>query len=126
MTERGAPLDRQLLAFADRLSLDREMRAVAERIRDEAINDLTAAGANCADKQALARSLEVLPGTRAGEYLVVSSGDYGRKLEFGTKNSPEWPWLIPALVKVKGSIHNCLQQALSKAVARTGRLHGGR
>jgi hypothetical protein len=77
---------------------------VAAAIRDEAAAELAALADDSEAKQTLAASLRVEAGGTGGAWLVRSDGDYGRRLEFGTKNSPETPWLIPALVKVRGLI----------------------
>ena len=94
-------------------SLDQEIRAIAEHLRDEAISEIRNGGDMCEKKQKLIGSIEVVSGARSGEYFVVSKEEYGKNLEYGTRNSLESPWFIPAFVKVSGSIGTCLQGALN-------------
>lgn len=130
MTKAGespkASLETTLLKKVEHFSFNEEMRFIAERLRDEAIAEIESGIGNCLAKQDVVRSLKVVKGQRQGEYLVVSEGDYGRNLEFGTKNSLESPWFIPAFVKVSGSIHNCLHGALKRALLKARRHHVSR
>ena len=107
----------------ERISFDREIRQIAEQLRDQAKYELKGNGEICNEKQDLIDSIEVVPGAKKDEYLVVSSGDYGRNLEFGTRKSFEKPWFIPAFVTVAGSIDNCLHGVLKRALQKARRLH---
>ena len=102
-------------------SINDEIRQIAERVRREAIVELRLAGEKCDEKQSIINSIEVVKGTRADEYLVVSEGNYGKDLEFGTTKSLQSPWFAPAFVTVAGSIHKCLQGALKRALQKIRR-----
>jgi len=104
------------------ISFDHEVRQIAEQLRDQARQNIKDDGDICDKKQQLIRSVKVVPGARKGEYLVVSEGEYGKDLEFGTRNSLEKPWFTPAFVTVAGSIHKCLHGALKRALQKTRRL----
>ncbi len=112
-----------LLQRAENFSIDAKMREIAEAIRKEAMDELCDKTQNIREKQEVADNIQIVPGVRRGQYLVVGQGNYGKDLEFGTRNSPESPWFIPALDKVKGSIGTCLQGALQDALAKARRLH---
>lgn len=126
MSDAGEPLERRLQRFAAGLSLSDRTRAVADALRDEAAASLLAASGDDEEKQRLAASLRVEPGQRPGEWLVISPGDYGRRREFGTKDTPELPFFIPALVTVRRLIRNCLRRAQSNGLQRTRRPRSGR
>ena len=89
--------------------LEPKQRDLAEQLRQQAIEQIKALDSQCVDKQKLIASLEVLKGRREGEYLLISKGDYGANVEFGTKNSAQLPWLLPSFVTVQGLIHTCQQ-----------------
>jgi hypothetical protein len=126
MSDTGESLDRQLQRFAEALSLSEQTRAVAEAVKTEAMASLLGSSGNDPAKQKLAADLRVEPGGRPGQWLVVSPGDYGRRVEFGNKDSPESPFFAPALVTVRGLIRNCLRRAPSNGLQRTRRPRGGR
>ncbi len=108
------------------LSFNHEIRQIAEQLRDQARQELMGDGDICDKKQKLISSIQVIKGSQEGEYLVVSAGDYGKDLEYGTRNSLEKPWFTPAFVTVSVSIDKCLQGALKRALQKTRRLHTGR
>jgi hypothetical protein len=118
-----ASLEKILLDKFRSFNLDKEVYTVAEKLREHAIEEIKNSGDMCGEKQELMRSIKIRPGRRSNEYLVVSEGDYGKDLEFGTRNSLESPWFIPAFVTLAGSIHNCLQGALKRAFQRARRHH---
>ncbi len=115
--------ENDLVKKFEHISFDHEMALIAEQLRDQAKQELKDAGGMCDEKQGLIDSIKVVRGTKKDEYLVVSSGDYGKDLEFGTRNSLEKPWFTPAFVTVRGSIGNCLQGALKRALLKARRLH---
>ena len=125
-TSRESPIDslqNDLVKKFEHISFDHELRLIAEKLRELAKQELKSNGIMCEEKQNLIDSIEVVPGARKDEYLVVSLGDYGKDLEFGTRNSLEKPWFIPAFVTVAGSIDKCLQGALKRALLKARRLH---
>ncbi len=116
-------LENNFVEKFERISFDREMRLIAEQLRDQARQELKYDGFMCENKQRLMDSIKVVPGSKKDEYLVISEGDYGKDLEFGTRNSLEKPWFTPAFVTVTRSIGNCLQGALKRALQKARRLH---
>ncbi len=100
-------LEVQLLDKIKKLSFNRELRVLAERLKEEAVANIRATGEMCVEKQRLIDSLEVVSGPGENEVRVVSRGDYGKDLEFGTKKNAESPWLFPSFVTVEGSIDTC-------------------
>ena len=114
-------LEQALLKKIDQINIEPEIRAIAERLRALAIAEIEQIDGKCIDKQRLISSLEVMRGARSGEYLVISKGDYGANIEYGTKNSTESPWLLPAFNKLGGLIHKCLQGALERATLKARR-----
>ena len=113
--------EQALLQKINKIDFEPEIRAIAERLRTEAISEIEQMDSKCVDKQRLISSLKVVKGTRYGEYLVVSEGDYGANIEFGTKNSTETPFLLPSFNKLGGLIHKCLQGALNRAALKARR-----
>jgi len=107
-----------LLQKIKQIDVEPEIRAIAERLRVEAISEIEQMDGKCVDKQKLISSLKVVRGTRPGEVLVVSEGEYGANIEFGTKNSVELPFLFPSFNKLGGLIHKCLQGALNRATLK--------
>ncbi len=115
-------LEQALLRKINQIDFEPEIRAIAERLRAEAIREIEQMDDKCVDKQRLISSLKVIKGARYGEYLVVSEGDYGANIEFGTRKSTEMPFLLPSLAKLGGLIHKCLQGALNRATLKARRL----
>ena len=107
-----------LLQKIKQIDVEPEIRAIAERLRVEAISEIEQMDGKCVDKQKLISSLKVVRGARPGEVLVVSEGEYGANIEFGTKNSVELPFLFPSFNKLGGLIHKCLQGALNRATLK--------
>ncbi len=115
-------LEDSLRSFSERFSIAEETRRIAGQIRDEALRELHSSGKNCPEKQKLVDSLRVERGPEKDEYLVISDGKYGNNLEFGTRNSPESPWFIPAFATVTRLIHTCRQGILKRAILKARRL----
>ncbi|MCP4934298.1 MAG: hypothetical protein GY927_08865 [bacterium] len=115
--------ENDLVKQFEHISFDHELRLIAERLRELAKQELKDGGDICLRKQKLVDSIRVVSGARKDQYLVVSSRDYGKDLEFGARNSLEKPWFIPAFVTVAGSIDKCLQGALKRALLKARRLH---
>ncbi|MCF6199472.1 MAG: hypothetical protein L3J67_08760 [Hyphomicrobiaceae bacterium] len=113
--------EQALLKRIEQINIEPEMRAIAEHLREQAISEIEHMDDKCVDKQKLISSLKVLKSARSGEYLVVSEGDYGANIEFGTKNSTETPFLLPSFNKLGGLIHKCLQGALNRAALKARR-----
>lgn len=116
-------LQSDLLKTIRRISLDREMADLAEKLRQEIEREVDDETGKELENQDIKNSIEVVKGSRPGQYLVASRGDCGRNREFGTRNSPELPWFIPAFVKVSGSSRNCLHGALQRALLKARRHH---
>ena len=112
----------QLLQKVEKISFAPVIREVAERLRRETIAEIEQMDGKCVDKQSLVGSLEVVKGERPNEYMLISKGDYGTKIEFGTRKTTESSFLLPAFAKVKGSIRNCLQEAINKALLKARQL----
>jgi len=117
-----AAFEQDLLRKINQIDFEPEIRAIAERLRTEAISEIEQMDSKCVDKQKLISTLKVKKGTKKGEYLVVSEGDYGANIEFGTRKSTEMPWLLPSFNKLGGLIHKCLQGALNRATLKARRL----
>ena len=115
-------LEKTLLQRIKHFSLDHEIREIAGQIREQAIAELNELGDKCEEKQQITKSIKIIPGQNQDEYLIVSEGNYGRNLEYGTRNSLESPWFTPAFVTVAGSIGNCLHGALKRALLKARRL----
>lgn len=122
----GESLEKVLLKTFSHISFDKETRMIAENLRAQAIAEIEGGGEMCKEKQDLIDLIHVERGARKDEYLVVVQGDYGKDLEYGTRNSLESPWFIPAFVTVAGSIGNCLHGALKRALLKARRHHTGR
>jgi hypothetical protein len=116
-------LEAKLWKSFQTISLDKMIREQAEALRDEARRTLAEEHEKCPETQELIKSLRVEQGSGATAYQVVADGKYGAEKEFGTANSTESPWFIPAFVTVRGSIGTCLQQTLRAALLKAGRLH---
>ena len=116
-------LETALLQKSSDFYFDKEIRALAERLKQETIAQLSHSGDMCEEKQKLMDSIEVVPGRRKGEYLVVSQGEYGRNLEFGTRNSPESPWFTPSFVTLAGLIEPVSKRCFTLALKKARRLH---
>ncbi len=89
-TQRESPIDsfeNDLVKKFEHISFDREILLIADQLSELAKQELERNGDICDEKQKLIDSIKVVQGTPKDEYLVVSSGDYGKDLEFGTRNS---------------------------------------
>ena len=120
----GTSLESALLARVKKMGIEDRTRILAEQLRDEAVRALLDSGCDSEEKQRLARSIRVIPGARYGQWLVRAPGEYGRKLEFGCKNSPESPWFIPSFVTLSRSIITVFSETRFSSKARQFR--GGR
>ena len=68
------------------------------------------------DTGTLVRSIQSLKSIYGDGWLVGTSIEYGKHLEFGTKNMSARPWLIPALEKHRKAVYTSIQKAIKASL----------
>lgn len=68
------------------------------------------------DRGRLIASIAAVKSIYGDGWLVGTSLDYGKHLEFGTKNMESRPWLIPALEKNRKAIYTSIQKAIKASL----------
>jgi len=87
----------RLRKLADPAPVDKALRDAGEMVRAEAVRRLDEERTPERSSGALAASIRVMPGSRAGTTQVGTDLDHGWFLEFGTVSAAPRPWLGPAL-----------------------------
>ena len=77
----------------------------------------SAAGqAPAVDTGTLVRSIQAIKSIYGDGWLVGTNIEYGKHLEFGTKNMAARPWLIPALEKHRKAVYTSIQKAIKASL----------
>ena len=68
------------------------------------------------DTGTLVRSIQAIKSIYGDGWLVGTNIEYGKHLEFGTKNMAARPWLIPALEKHRKAVYTSIQKAIKASL----------